>query len=430
MSDATIDIENFQLLDPVVQQCPHLYYEKMRHEEPFYNADVAGIPIVLATRYEDVLEIIKDTDSFSSQTESGGAAMPVNKELAERMKALHKAEGGYRRIGTMLTIDPPEQTRYRKLVNKAFTARAVSGLEPVIRKTSSDLIASFIEKPTIEFVKEFAVPLPVRTIAKALNVPEDRLTDFKRWSDDNIAAIGTQLTDDQRLEHEKGIIEFQHYFAEQLEKRRSDPQDDILTNLLNARIDKEEGLDLSDEPLTMEEMLSIVSQLVVAGNETTTKTLTEMMRLLGEHPEQWNMLREDPERAAKAVEEAVRMSSPTQGFWRFTKKDVEVAGTKIAKGTRMVVMFASANRDEKVFPDPDVFNPDRDNLFSHLAFGKGAHYCLGASLARLELRVALEELIKNIDSFVLADTNKFEYLPSFMLRGLKSLDLEINPSIT
>ena len=427
MIEESVDLEGFKLLDPAVQQCPHLYYEKMREEHPVYSTEVAGVPIVLVTRYDDVLEIIKDTDTFSSET-GGGAAMPVNAELADRIRKLYEEEGGYKRVGTMLTIDPPDQTRYRKLVNKAFTARAVSSLEPNIREISSGLIDSFINEDKIEFVKEFAVPLPVRTIAKALNVPEDRLADFKRWSDDNIAAIGTANSDDQRLVHEKGIIEFQHYFAEQFEKRRENPEDDILTNLLNARIDKDEDPDLPDEPLTMEEMLSIVSQLVVAGNETTTKTLTEMMRLLGENPEQWKMLRDDPERAGKVVEETIRMTTPTQGFWRFAKNDVEVAGTKIPAGTRMVVMFASANRDESIFPNGDTFNPDRDDLFSHLAFGKGAHYCLGASLARLELRVALEELVKRIDSFELATTNNFDYLPSFMLRGLKSLEIEINPS--
>ena len=427
MIEESVSLEGFKLLDPAVQQCPHLYYEKMREEHPVYSTEVAGVPIVLVTRYDDVLEIIKDTDTFSSET-GGGAAMPVDAELADRIRKLYKEEGGYKRIGTMLTIDPPDQTRYRKLVNKAFTARAVSSLEPNIREISSGLIDSFINEDKVEFVKKFAVPLPVRTIAKALNVPEDRLADFKRWSDDNIAAIGTALSDDQRLVHEKGIIEFQHYFAEQFEKRRENPEDDILTNLLNARIDKDEDPDLPDEPLTMEEMLSIISQLVVAGNETTTKTLTEMMRLLGENPEQWKMLRDDPERAGKVVEETIRMTTPTQGFWRFAKRDVEVAGTKIAAGTRMVVMFASANRDESVFPDGDTFDPDRDDLFSHLAFGKGAHYCLGASLARLELRVALEELVKRIDSFELTAANNFDYLPSFMLRGLKSLEIEINPS--
>lgn len=427
MIEESVSLEGFELLDPAVQQCPHLYYEKMREEHPVYSTEVAGVPIVLVTRYDDVLEIIKDTDTFSSET-GGGAAMPVNAELADRIRKLYKEEGGYKRIGTMLTIDPPDQTRYRKLVNKAFTARAVSSLEPNIREISSGLIDSFINEDKVEFVKKFAVPLPVRTIAKALNVPEDRLADFKRWSDDNIAAIGTALSDDQRLVHEKGIIEFQHYFAEQFEKRRENPEDDILTNLLNARIDKDEDPDLPDEPLTMEEMLSIISQLVVAGNETTTKTLTEMMRLLGENPEQWKMLRDDPERAGKVVEETIRMTTPTQGFWRFAKRDVEVAGTKIAAGTRMVVMFASANRDESVFPNGDTFDPDRDDLFSHLAFGKGAHYCLGASLARLELRVALEELVKRIDSFELTAANNFDYLPSFMLRGLKSLEIEINPS--
>ena len=163
MIEESVDLEGFQLLDPAVQQCPHLYYEKMREECPVYSTEVAGVPIVLVTRYDDVLEIIKDTDTFSSNT-GAGAAMPVNAELADRIRKLYKEEGGYNRVGTMLTIDPPEQTRYRKLVNKAFTARAVSSLEPVIREISAGLIDSFISKGKVEFVKEFAVPLPVLSL--------------------------------------------------------------------------------------------------------------------------------------------------------------------------------------------------------------------------------------------------------------------------
>ena len=163
MIEETVDLEGFQLLDPVVQQCPHLYYEKMREECPVYATEVAGVPIVLVTRYEDVLEIIKDTETFSSNT-GAGAAMPVNAELANRIRELYREEGGYDRVGTMLTIDPPEQTRYRKQVNKAFTARAVSSLEPAIREISADgvvLLDFGLDKEKVEFVIEFSVPLPV-----------------------------------------------------------------------------------------------------------------------------------------------------------------------------------------------------------------------------------------------------------------------------
>ena len=421
----SVDLDAFGLFDPAVQQCPHLYYAKMRDECPVFTADAAGNDVHLVTRMDDVLHVLRNPQIFSSRM--GGTGLPQGSTLVERMSALYAELDGYPRVGTMLTVDPPEQTRYRKLVSKAFTPKAVANLEPLIRELAAKLINGFINgdgSGSIEFVESFAVPLPVSVIAKALNVPDERLADFKRWSDDSIAGIGTAIGDDQRLEHEKGVIEFQHYFAAQLEQRRELPQDDILTGLLNARIDKDEDPDLRDEPLTVAEMLSILQQLLVAGNETTTKMLTEMMRLFGEHPDQWTQLKADPTRSRAVVEETLRLSTPTQGMWRVVTEDTELGGVKLAARSRIVVMFASANRDTANFNDPDEFDPDRARLTDHIAFGKGIHYCVGASLSRLEGRVAAEELAKRVDAFTLSPTNDYAYHASFMLRGLKRLELD------
>jgi cytochrome P450 len=178
----------------------------------------------------------------------------------------------------------------------------------------------------------------------------------------------------------------------------------------------------------MPEMLSIVQQLLVAGNETTTKLLTETMRLLANKPEEWERLRADPSRAPAVVEEALRLSTPTQGMFRIATRAHELDGVHIPEGARLVIVFASANRDESLYPDPDDFDPDRENLRDHLAFGKGIHFCLGAALSRLEGKVALEELSRRLDSFTLADDNTFEYFPSFLLRGLTRLDVDIVPA--
>jgi cytochrome P450 len=277
-------------------------------------------------------------------------------------------------------------------------------------------------------VKEFAVPLPVRVIAKALNVPDDRLADFKRWSDDSIAGIGTNISIDDRIKAEYGVNEFQHYFAEQIELRRTHPQDDLLTNLLNATIDDDDPEVTDNRQLDMPEMLSIVQQLLVAGNETTTKTLTEMIRLLAENPQEWAKLKADPSRAEKVMEETLRLSTPTQGMWRVVTKDTELGGVALKKGQRIIIVFASANRDEDLFDEPDAFMPDREHLRDNLAFGKGIHFCLGANLSRLEGKVAAEELSKRLDSISLTSSNKFEYFPSFMLRGLTDLEIEFTPS--
>jgi cytochrome P450 len=313
-------------------------------------------------------------------------------------------------------------------VSKAFTPKVIAELEPVIRAITTKLIDSWIDSGSIEFVTQFAVPLPVEVIAHALNVPESRMADFKRWSDDSIAGIGTNISLEQRLEAEKGVNEYQHYFAAEFEKRTTEPQDDLLTALLTARIDDDDPEVTDKRPLDMPEMLSIVQQLLVAGNETTTKLLTETMRLLANHPEQWRSLQADPSRATNVVEEALRLSTPTQGMFRIATKDHELEGVHIPKGARIVIVFASANRDETLFPDGDSFDPDRAGLRDHLAFGKGIHFCLGAALSRLEGKVALEELARRLDSFTLADSNRFEYFPSFLLRGLTRLDVDIVPA--
>jgi cytochrome P450 len=332
------------------------------------------------------------------------------------------------RVSTMLTADQPEHTRYRRLVAKAFNPRAIAELEPVVRETAVGLIDSWIDRGHIDFVESFGVPLPVRVIAHALNVPDDRLDDFKRWSDDSIAGIGTNITIDQRIAAERGVNEFQAYFAEQIDRRRTEPRDDLLTNLLNARIDHDDPEVVDKRPLDMPEMLSIVQQLLVAGNETTTKMLTEMMRLLAENPQQWQMVKEDPSRIDRVVEETLRLSTPTQGMWRIVTRDVELGGVAIPAGSRIVIVFSSANRDESVFADSDAFDPDRPGLREHIAFGKGIHYCLGANLSRLEGKVALEELSRRLDGFTLSASNTFEYFPSFMLRGLTRLDVDFTPA--
>lgn len=416
-TDPTIpDLESFNPFDPATLQCPFPHYAAMRSSAPVH--EVTGLGMYMVTRHDLVLEVVRDGETFSSAF--GQTSMPLPEQERERMTAV--VADGYPRVATMLTADPPDHTRYRRLVMKAFTPKAISELEPTIRAITTRLIDSWIDRGTIEFVEDFAVPLPVEVIAKALNVPDERLADFKKWSDDSIAGIGTNLGIEGRLEAERGVNDFQHYFAEQLELRREAPQDDLLTNLLNARVDDPDVAD--DRALDMPEMLSILQQLLVAGNETTTKMLTEMVRLLAEHPDEWQRVQDDPTRVDRVVEETLRLSTPTQGMFRIATRDVMLGGIDIPAGSRIVVAYCSANRDEDLFADPDAFDPDREHLKEHLAFGKGIHFCLGAALSRLEGRVALQELARRLDTLHLPESNDYTYFPSFLLRGLTRLDLE------
>jgi cytochrome P450 len=413
------DLSTFNPFDPATLQCPFPHYQQMRAEQPVMLIESMGMYLV--TRHDLVMSVLRDPATYSSMF--GGAGMPLNAEARERMAEV--MADGYPRVPTMLTADMPEHTRYRRLVSKAFTPKVIAELEPVIRSITTRLIDSWIERNSIEFVTEFAVPLPVEVIAHALNVPESRMADFKRWSDDSIAGIGTNITLDERVRAERGVNEYQHYFAAEFEKRKTEPQDDLLTALLQARIDDDDPEVPDHRPLDMPEMLSIVQQLLVAGNETTTKLLTETMRLLANNPDEWQKLKDDPSRAPAVIEEALRLSTPTQGMFRVVTTDTELGGVQLPKGSRIIIVFASANRDETLFPDPDAFDPDRASLREHLAFGKGIHFCLGAALSRLEGKVALEELSKRLDHFTLPDSNEYQYFPSFLLRGLTKLDVDI-----
>jgi len=416
------DLEDFNPFDSATLQCPFPHYAQMRNEQPVMLIESLGMYLV--TRHDLVLGILRDPGTYSSMF--GGASMPMPPEA--RAKMARVIADGYPRVPTMLTADMPDHTRYRRLVSKAFTPKVIAELEPVIRAIAIKLIDSWIDSGSIEFVEQFGVPLPVEVIAHALNVPESRMADFKRWSDDSIAGIGTNISLEQRLEAERGVNEYQHYFAAEFAKRTTDPQDDLLTALLQARIDDDDGEVTDKRPLDMAEMLSIVQQLLVAGNETTTKLLTETMRLLANDPEQWRRLRQDPSRASSVIEEALRLSTPTQGMFRIATRNHELDGVHIPAGARLVIVFASANRDESIYTDADAFDPDRTGLREHLAFGKGIHFCLGAALSRLEGRVALEELARRLDSSTLTHTNRFEYFPSFLLRGLTRLELDIVPA--
>ncbi len=410
------DLAHFNPFDAETLQCPYPHYAAMREGAPVLFLEELGLYLV--TRHDLVLSILRDPATFSSKF--GRPTMPMSAQ--DTAKVNEVVADGYVRASTMLTTDPPEQTRFRGLVAKAFNPKTISAMEPFIRGIVTDLIDSWGDRTKLEFVADFGVPLPVRVIGTMLNQPEDRFADIKRWSDASIAGIGTNIPIERRVAAERETNEFQRHFESEIERRRVDPQDDLLTNLLNATLD-EPGVD--PRPLDMPEMLSIISQLMVAGNETTTKLLTEMMRLLGEHPDQWQRVQSDSARIERVVEESLRLSSPTQGMFRIATREVELADVMVPEGARLVLVYGAANRDEIVYPDPETFDPDRPRLKEHLAFGKGIHFCLGAALSRLEARVALEELTRRIGSYRLSDSNDYSYYPSFMLRGLQRLDIEL-----
>ncbi|MFN0144977.1 MAG: cytochrome P450 [Dehalococcoidia bacterium] len=399
---------------PETVECPYPFYKAMHDEQPVYQVPGAGFFIV--TRHEDIKQVSADIESFSSN--SGPGVGTGGGGADDEMRAI--VSEGYPSVNTLLSADPPDHARYRGLVNKAFSARRVGSMEASIRQIADELFETFRRKGSVELIHDFAAPLPLTVIADALGVPRSDLWTFKRWSDDSVAPLSGFLTRERQLECARSIVEFQHYFAAKLDERRAQPQDDLLSDLIAARLDGE-------TPLNTAEMLSILQQILVAGNETTTNLIASGTMLLCAHPGQLAAVRADPSLIGNLVEEALRMESPVQGLFRMAKVDTEVGGVKIPAGSRLILMYAAANRDEGVYSCPADFDVSRDNARTHLAFGHGIHFCLGAALARMEAMIAFETLLRLPNLRFAPDKNDLTHVPSFILRGLKALHLEFDP---
>ncbi len=418
--DVTFDATN----DAVVQ-CPYPHYRAMRDDAPVLEMEGStggrqGERVFAVSRHEDVKRILHDPKTFSSEFGSSGAN--VSPELRARLKEVYA--DGWPNVSTMLTEDPPSHTRYRRLVSMAFTPKRVSLLEPDLRRVCEELVDGFEGAERVNFLEKFAVPVPVAAVAAILEIPDTRRADFKKWADSSVASIGRVISDDERVAAERDIVEQQHYFVSELEARRADPRDDFLTDLVNAQLPPDEdGVD--GQPLNIPEMLSIIRQIQVAGSETTASLLADLAVQLAQHPDEWEKLKADPSRAAKVVEEGLRWASPNQGLFRIVREDAEVAGTLIPKGSTIWVMYGSADHDDRVFDDPEGFDPDRERLNSHIAFGHGIHFCLGAALARLEAVTALKVLAERIDTMSVVDADSLRYGSSFILRGLQGVELDV-----
>jgi len=321
----------------------------------------------------------------------------------------------------LASADPPVHVRQRKLVNGAFRPGRLRALEPMVRDVAHRLIDGFAPRGSVEFVEEFAVGLPMTIIALTLGVADDDLGTFKRWSDDMVMPVGNQHPSlDQVRGYLESHREFSAYFTAKIAERQAQPADDVISDVANAEID--------GDRLELREQLSIISQLLTAGNETTTKLITALGRYLAEDPDLQARLRSDRAAVPLLVEEVLRLESPVGGLFRMATCDVDVGGTTIPKGDHVWVLYASANRDERQFQCPAEVDIDRQDLKDHIAFGHGQHYCLGAGLARLEATVGVNAVLDRLNHIGLAPRNEFTYEDSYLLRGLRELHLTFSTS--
>ncbi len=416
---APVDLVGFDPLGHAFQQNPYPFFELMRAAAPVWIDPITRLGFV--TRHDLVARMLRDTETFSSAMGATPNEPPPN-EVADDVAAI-KARG-WVRPPTMLTVDPPDHTRYRSTVARSFNARVIGAMRPDIERIVDEELDHILGRGLVDVNALFSVGVPVRVIVRALNLDPGRESDIKHWSDATTAGIGSRLSNERAIESALGTLEMQRYEYAELVDRQRCPRDDVLTGLIAAQIPLADGS--ATRPLEMEELMGIFQQLLGAGNETTTKLFSQMIRNLADHHDEWWRLKADPSRAALIVEEALRLATPTQGMFRVVTRDVDVEGVPLSAGSRVVLSFAAANRDPGVFPDPHDFNPDRPNVRDHLAFGLGTHFCIGAPLSRLESVVALERLAARCADFRLDPQNTFEFLPSYMLRGLRHLFAEFD----
>lgn len=417
-----VDLTKFDPFSETVQQNPIPWWRAMRAHGPVYHHESSGT--YYAVSYDAVDEAVRNPDVYSSRSTAYQRTAPEDARVAAEIDAIRA--GGWPEVPALLTQDHPMHRRQRTLINKAFSVRRIRENEPIIKGLVDELAYTLTVERDCDFIQVFAKPLPLRLIASMLSVPEDRIPDLKKWTDNRLANLGNKVDDAAAIRIAKSEVERQRFFAAMLEDRRTHPRDDLLTALVEARLGEDD--DVGGEPLSMEELLTMVGMLMSAGNETTTSLLSQTMLHFGRHPDDWKYLRQDPgSRAPLVVEEAVRMFTPTQVMPRISTRNTELSGVRIPAGALVQVVFASANRDAQHFDDPDTFNPLRPNVREHFGFGRGIHLCLGASLARIETTNALTRLAEVIDTFRVSDATPL-YYPSFRQRGLRRLNVEVEPA--
>ena len=389
----------FNPWDPAFRDNPYPHYGALLAGPP-HIMDFGATKIALVARYADVIRVMHDHATFSS------VGPPPPPEAYQGRLA-----GSRNLLGT----DPPDHTRLRRLIARDFTPRRIRELEPRIREIATAILDEAERKHEFDVVKDMANVLPVTVIAEMLGVPSELNATFKHWSDKLIDAGNNLPGTPTPSDVVRTIDELTDYFQAEIEKRRVNPGPDLVSALVRAHHE--------DDALSAVDLLNFVSLLLIAGNETTTNLIGNGTLALMRNPDQFALLRKNPELLPRAIEEMLRYDGPVQSTVRFPKSTADVGGREIAANAIAFIILAAANRDPAKFPNPENFDITREPN-DHVAFGEGVHFCIGAPLARLEATVAFSATFDRFKHLSLKDPDfKPTYKGSYILRGLESLPM-------
>ena len=410
--DESIALDDVNFFDPEINNCPYGAYRTLRDEAPVWFD--ARLQAYLVTRHDDVRAVLADTERFVNAR----AANTRSRTISPKILAIYE-EKGWVPAPTLAGRDDPEHREMRALFNHAFRPKRISELEPSIASLADELIDAFIDDGACDWVAQFAVPLPLIVIGVQMGANPDDVWRIKAWTDAWVQRLGLMQTSEQVVWSTEMEVEAQHYFQPIFERLREQPDDTLLSDLVNTVI-PEWGRCLTDEELHAEMM----ADTFVGGSETTTNALSGGVRLLIEHPDQWDRVKDDPDHyLPRLVEEVLRLESPVQRLARTAAVDVDLHGVTVPAGSTVLVGYAAANRDDRVFDEPARFDLDRADGKKHLTFGFGTHFCLGAPLARRELLFGFEALVRRIDEMWFLPETDLSIAPNYFLRALEQLKI-------
>jgi cytochrome P450 len=389
-------------------QNPYPFFAQLRKEAPVTFNPMLGMWLI--SRYDDITAVLNNPSSYSSASAiaSKDKLTPEAQEILGPGPILHDSP---------LNMDPPAHTRLKRLLQRGFTPAKISRLEPRIRQMAHALIDGFIHEGRVNLMERFASPLPVQVILSMVGVPQEDMEKVRGWSAALFGLIFAQVPPEAQPALARGVVEYRDYCTQLIGQRRRQPQEDLTSDLIAAEPD--------GEALTTPELTSLIGgALLAAGHETTTSQLGLTVKNLLEQPERWRRLREDRSLIPRAVEECMRLEGVAPGLTRTATEDSVVGGVLLPKGSRLLLLYSSANHDEAHFQEPERFDLRREGP-QHLNFGRGIHFCLGAQLARLELRVALELLLERLPELRLVPGQDYGYHQEMViLRSIRKLEVE------
>jgi cytochrome P450 len=411
------NLEDYSLFDPETLKCPYEFYERLIAEAPVYA--LPGMGMTLVTSYGLIREALRNTKTWSSSVAaaiSSAAPTEADDAISQQMQSIMKTDVPLEQ--TLLSVDPPDHAKHRTLVNKLFSGSRVKTLVPYIDTLVANLIDGFIDDGKVEFIAGFSTPLPITVIRNQMGVPDADAAFFYKAATAAAELLSMQQpTPERALERVQLNHDLQLLFLKICDQRRKQPEDDMLTMLVEARYEGE-------RPLRDGEILSILNQFLVAGHETTSSALGAGMKLLIDNPDQQQQLRQDPTLIKNFVEEILRLETPVAGLMRVATEDTQLGGITLSKGTVIMLRYAAGNRDESMFDSAASLDVCRANANRQLGFGAGPHACVGAPLARQEMISAFTQLLDRMHNLAYDTTEaEPENNPSFLLRGLNHLHI-------